>query len=284
MVKATVVLPTSIDRGPLLEYSIGSLLRQSETAWELFIIGDGVAEETKQAALKLTASDQRIKYFGFPKHERRGEEYRHTLLQQARGEIVCYLCDRDLLLPNHIAVMYTLLRDHDFGHTLIVKPDPQGRFHFHGTIDVSQAEHRRAVLDGRCGIPLSMAAHRLDAYRRLPDGWRTTPPEEPTDRYMWQQFLAQSDIRAGACLLPTVVYLRRGKHPGWSTAERRDEIAEYFARYCRPGGETAYQAALNRQLVHAAAEQRLASKHDPLRPLRLRLARWRGDWRPADKP
>ncbi|MDH3637713.1 MAG: glycosyltransferase family 2 protein [Gammaproteobacteria bacterium] len=284
MTKATVILPTSIDRGPLLKYSVGSIVQQSESSWELYIIGDGASDQTKQAAAELAASDERIRFFDYPKHARRGEEYRHELLKNARGEIVCYLCDRDLMLPNHIAVMYELLQKYDFGHTMIAKPDPTGRFHFMGTMDVGDAEHRRAVLEGLCGIPLSIAAHRLDAYFRLPAGWRTTPAEEPTDRYMWQQVLAQPDIRAGAQLIPTVVYLRRGKHPGLSTSERLRELKEYFAQYCRPGGDVAYQAALNQQLVHDEAERHFAFQRSPLRPLRLRLARLRGEWRPVDEP
>ena len=39
---ATVVLPTTGDRGPLLPYSVGSILSQTVRNIEVFIMGDGV--------------------------------------------------------------------------------------------------------------------------------------------------------------------------------------------------------------------------------------------------
>ena len=41
----------------------------------------------------------------------------------------------------------------------------------------------------KASIGLTGVAHTLEAYRRLPHGWRTTPPEVPTDHYMWRQWL-----------------------------------------------------------------------------------------------
>lgn len=284
MPKATIILPTTIDRGPLLEFSVGSVLQQTETSWQLYIVGDGVHDRTRAAANALAASDPRIRFIDHPKHPRRGEEYRHQLLAEVDSDIVCYLCDRDLMLPNHISVMHRLLQDVDFGHSLIVKPSPTGRFHFYGSIDVANTRHREAVVDGIAGIPLSITAHRLDAYRRLPHGWRTTPADQPTDRYMWQQFLACDHIRSASHLVPTVVYLRRGKHPGLSTAERFEEIKAYYETYCRSGGAEAYQEALNRQLVEDAAESHFALARSPIKKLRQKWSLLRGDWRPERKP
>jgi len=31
-------------------------------------------------------------------------------------------------------------------------------------------------------------------YRKLPDGWRTTPEDNYSDVYMWEQFLSHSDV------------------------------------------------------------------------------------------
>lgn len=284
MAKATIILPTTIDRGPLLEFSVGSVLQQTETSWELYIVGDGVHDGTKQTAKELAASDPRIHFFDYPKHPRRGEDYRHQLLANAGSDIVCYLCDRDLMLPNHLSVMHRLLRDTDFGHSLIVKLSPAGRFNFYGSIDVAKASHRDAVVSGIAGIPLSITAHRLDAYRRLPHGWRTTPAQHPTDRYMWQQFLSRDDIRAATHLIPTVIYLRRGKHPGLSTEERFEELKFYFEKYCRPGGAEAYQEALNRQLVEDSGEAHFALARRLVRALRRKWFRLWGNRRSARNP
>ncbi|MEL6143659.1 MAG: glycosyltransferase family A protein, partial [Bacteroidota bacterium] len=55
--KATVVVPTTKDRGPLLFHSVGSILRQSVTEIEVFIIGDGVYDETREAIKNIQAKD-----------------------------------------------------------------------------------------------------------------------------------------------------------------------------------------------------------------------------------
>ena len=264
-----------------MRFSVGSVLQQTESSWELFIVGDGTHDSTKKIASDLAASDNRIFFFDYNKHPRRGEEYRHELLKKANGEIVCYLCDRDLLLSNHLENMHALLRNVDFGHTFIVKPSPAGKFYYQGTMDVSNKAHRDAVVAGQIGIPLSVAGHRLDAYRRLPYGWRTTPDDQPTDRYMWQQFLSEKDISARSLLIPTVIYLRRGKHPGLSSAERLKELKSYFDKYCRPGGAQAYQAAINEQLVNVEADKHLKFSKSPFRRVKLRFARLMGQWRPV---
>ncbi len=63
-------------------------------------------------------------------------------------------------------------------------------------MDLALEPFRRLMLRGMNHIPLSCGAHTLAAYRRLPHGWRTTPPELATDLYMWQQFLEQPWCRA----------------------------------------------------------------------------------------
>ena len=96
---ATVLIPTSIDRGPTLALAVDSVLRQTVRDLEVFIIGDGVHEVTREAARSLEKADSRVRFFDHPKHARRGEPYRHEALQEARGRVVCYLCDRDSICP-----------------------------------------------------------------------------------------------------------------------------------------------------------------------------------------
>ena len=124
-IKATVLVPTSIDRGPLLPLSIGSIQRQTLREIEIFIIGDGVEEITRQHISDLIAQDPRIRFFDHPKHRRRGEPYRHAALQEARGEIVCYMCDRDLMLPDHVETMHRLLQGADFATSLLYHVHPR---------------------------------------------------------------------------------------------------------------------------------------------------------------
>ena len=91
-IKATVLVPTTKGRGVLLPYSIGSIQQQTIKEIEIFIIGDGVDEATREVIVDLMKVDNRIKFFDNPKGTRRGETYRHkALMEAAKGEIVCYL-------------------------------------------------------------------------------------------------------------------------------------------------------------------------------------------------
>jgi hypothetical protein len=234
--RATIVLPTTGDRGELLQFSAGSVLGQTVREIELFIIGDGVSERARETIRDLQERDPRVRFFDHPKHSRRGEPYRHAALAEATGEIVCYLTDRDLMLPNHVAVMSDILSDADLGHTLRFGIEPGGSLLFNYAIDINDPEDRSASLEGPVQvIPLSLGGHTLEAYRRLPYGWITTPAGLYTDTYMWQQFLAESGCRTATSTLPTILYFKRGDHPGLSVAERAAELREWYARIDEPG-------------------------------------------------
>jgi len=234
-VHATVLIPTTADRGPLLPYSIGSVQAQTVTDIEIFVMGDGITEETRQVIQDLARSDPRIRFFGFPKHSRRGEPYRHEALQQARGDMVCYLCDRDLMLPDHVEVMRELLREHDFAHTLPARVRTDGRLDYGLKVDLKSRYYRRKILHGMGMFGLSYAGHTLEMYRRLPFGWRTTPSKTPTDHYMWQQFLAHPECRAVSSDELTILSFNRGRHPGWTVAQRLPELQAWSAKLDEPG-------------------------------------------------
>ena len=237
--KATVIVPTTKDRGPLLEHSIGSILRQSIAEIEVFIIGDGVYDDTRNTIKNLQAKDDRIKFFDHPKHESRGETYRHQALQQAKGEIVCYLCDRDLMLANHIETLYAYLKTYDFASTnlLNIAPDKTYEYAWSKT-HFGPMEAQTNGLQGGASLPLSCVGHTLAFYLKLPFGWRTTPPGEYTDRYMWIQFITHPECRIFSGAYPTFLYFSRQGHPGWPVARRLPELA-YWAGQIQQTGATA---------------------------------------------
>jgi len=275
--KATIILPTTGDRGPVLKYSVASVIQQSEEDWELFIVGDGVNDDTRIVAEELAASDSRIKYFGFPKDSSRGELNRHDLLKnKARGEIVCYLCDRDIWFSNHIELLYRELQSNDIAHSFPVCLKENGQIRLMGSPDmrVSQKKRaRRAQAVEMVLIPLSIVAHRLDAYLKLPHGWRATPEGLMTDCYMWQQFYACEWIRASMIYVPTVIYLKRGSHPGLSTKERAEESRRFSELYLRDGGVVFYQSLINQASLIKLAKyhKRIANYNKRVKPFWKRL-------------
>lgn len=219
---ATVLIPTH-DHGPTLLRSVRSALGQTAEDLEVFVVGDGVPDATREVMGELTGSDDRVRFFDNPKGPRHGELHRHAALQEAGGEIVCYLADDDLWLPDHVEEMRRLLGEADFAHALPLWIDGDGRFH-HFRVDLARPYWRELLLGGENRIPLSCGAHTLELYRRLPAGWRTTPDETYTDLYMWQQILAVPGSRAVSGTAPTALHFPSSAREGWTEAQRLAEL------------------------------------------------------------
>lgn len=224
-IKATIIVPTTGDRGPLLPLSIGSILNQTVKEIEVFVMGDGVNESTRQTILQLKKSDPRIKFFDHPKHPRRGETYRHEALKGAQGQIICYLCDRDLMLPNHVETLLNVLDKYNFVSNLVISVSQNNSFELRvrsGYLGEPSNQNRKRP--SFWDLPLSSVGHTKDLYNELPYGWRTTPIGLFTDQYMWQQFLASPKTKSYSNCEPTILYFKRGDHPGLSAEERLLEL------------------------------------------------------------
>ena len=217
-VRATILMPTTKDRGMLLPYSVGSILAQTLKDFEIFIIGDGVYEETRQVIKNLMQKDDRIRFFDHPKHVRRGEEYRHQALQEARGDFIAYMTDRDLFLPNHLETLSGYFSRGNLVCSLQFNVKEEQVFY----------ALRKPNLGAKSGMVLSTVAHTRSLYQALPYGWRTTPDKYPTDWYMWQQILSHPDCKPFPGFNATVLYFRRGSHPGLSTPERCKELKKWY--------------------------------------------------------
>ena len=102
--------------------------------------------------------------------------------------------------------MLELLENADFAHP------PSARFRCRrsrspssrGTTLARSSATWRASRVGSIG--LTGVAHTMDAYRRLPHGWRTTPEGMPTDRWMWLQS-HWAAFRSALCAGERLTYL-----------------------------------------------------------------------------
>ena len=229
---ATVLVPTH-EHGPLLTVAVGSALRQSVESIEVFIVCDGATEDTLNAAEALREADDRVRLFVHDKGPRHGEIYRHQALQEAAGTIVCYLADDDLWLPNHVANMAALLESADFAHAHPIGFRSGDRL-YSWPGHLSLAETRRSMLEGRNFIPLSCGAHTLDLYRRLPHGWRTTPPDTHTDLYMWQQILSVDDVRVASGNRLSVLHFSSPPRKHMTMEERVEELERWAEAMVAP--------------------------------------------------
>lgn len=241
--EASVLIPTTGDRGDLLRCSIGSVLRQTENRLEVLVVGDGMSANSRRAVEEMARSDNRIRIFDFPKHENRGEPNRHhILLHEARGRNIFYLCDRNLLLPDHVQRLGRLLKDADLVHGLIVLIRPDGQtvigsqsiFGFKGTDDLTRASHRRLTVKGGGLVPLSSWGHTLTFYRKLPRGWEAPPVGWYSDQYMLAQLLAHAACKVASTMVPTALHFQRVWRGQDAVAVWRHELPLWLKKLNEP--------------------------------------------------
>jgi GalNAc5-diNAcBac-PP-undecaprenol beta-1,3-glucosyltransferase len=271
VIDATILIPT-FRHAAFLPYSIESALDQEGASFEVFVIGDGVEDPTREVISRY-ADDERLRYFDRPKGPRLGEAHRQAILMdEARGRIVAYLADDDLLLRDHVATMLDLLRDADFAHP------PSARFDGDGTLQFFPWNYSRPefqeVAKGRVGsIGLTGTAHTMDAYRRLPHGWRTTPEGMPTDHWMWLQFLELPGYRA--VMGERLTYLTFPE-PVWGKvpdAKRAAVLADWLRRSREHGFAGEIDGLLREAIRRGAEDYHLWARAEQLRVEALRASR-----------
>jgi glycosyltransferase involved in cell wall biosynthesis len=261
MTAATVLIPTH-DHVETLRYSVASVQRQTVQDFELFIVGDGVGAATRAIVSEFCAADRRIRFFDFAKGPRKGEILRHEALRCAEGRFVAYLGDDDVWLPDHLEVLDALLRDADFGHTMQVGIDAEGRIVVMAADLQNVSLRHRMLTELHNRFDLTFAGHTLAAYRRLPHGWRTTPPEFAwTDLYMWRQFLAEPWCRARSAMVPTAINTWTHLRPNLTSRQRADDLAFWCAQAATP----AFREALWRKVAECFAGESVAYEHDARR-------------------
>ena len=224
---AVVIVPTH-DHGATLDRSVRSAMEQTVANLEIIVLGDGAPDETRDVMAELVAIDERVRYVDHPKGERHGESYRHSALQESGGAVVCYLCDDDLWLPDHVASMIHLLDGADITHSLPVGITAEGHIEL-WRVDLAHEADRQLHLDGHNRVPLSCFAHTREAYDRLPQGWVPASPTVPTDLFFYQQFLRQPWCRAVSGWCPTAVHFPSPLRTTWSHAERLEELDRWRA-------------------------------------------------------
>jgi hypothetical protein len=167
---------------------------------------------------------------GHRKGSGHGEIYRHNALTASSALYVAHICDDDLWMPSHLAEMNVLLCTADFGNLLhvFVRPD--------GTIDVladdlGRAETRRRMCTETFNIfSPTYAGYRMEAYRRLPEGWTPAPPGIWSDLHMWRKFLAIEDFTFATRMAITALHFATFERLDVTLDQRERENRRYFDR------------------------------------------------------
>ena len=124
MTRATVIIPT-YNWAPVLPYSIGSVLDQTLTDFELLVVGDGCTDESEGVVRDIARQDSRVRWINLPENTRSQSKPNNEGNRQARGEFVAYLGHDDLWFPSHLEVLSTLLHDAQVAISRAVIMSPQ---------------------------------------------------------------------------------------------------------------------------------------------------------------
>lgn len=83
--RVTVIIAT-YNWSSVLQHSIGSVLRQTFTDFELLVGGDGCTDDSE--AVVAAINDRRVRWINLPSNTRHQSGPNNEGLRQARGEIV----------------------------------------------------------------------------------------------------------------------------------------------------------------------------------------------------
>lgn len=223
----TVLL--TVHRQPvLLPFAMESVLWQSHSNFELFVVCDGAPAEAAECARVFATNDPRVRVFDFEKGERRGERHRDTVLALASGEFVAQLSDDDIWFPDHLKELAALLAEVEFGNLLLMGMAPDGSsLYFPG--DLADPNMRQRLMSEHWNFfGPSVAGYRLSTYRRMPEGWAPAPPDIWSDLHMWRKFLRLDGITVASRFTIQSLCLHNSFREHMTLEQRRDETVRWM--------------------------------------------------------
>ena len=143
MPRVTVIIPT-FNWSSVLPYSIGSVLAQTFTDFELLVIGDGCTDDSEQVVRAI--GDPRVQWINIPRHGHQSGPNNEGI-RRARGECIAYLGHDDLWLPHHLEVLTAALDEGaDVAQAAVALIGPEGAV---GALrePPSATMHRRSMID-----------------------------------------------------------------------------------------------------------------------------------------
>ena len=243
----------------LLPFAVSSAQAQSTSGVRIVIIGDGVGDETRDVVSPMLRDDPDLVFLDLPKVGRTGERHRHRVLAQTDAHLVTYLSDDDLLFPDHVVRMAALLQHVDVAmpmanHLL------QNREVEISPWSLGEDPGRSMALGGASMFSLTGLSHTVQAYRKLPFGWRDTPRGFATDQYMLLQFMAQDWCRLQVDDTVTTVHLADSIRRDMNPQQRFEELRDASA-WMRDGDGWAEFRNLAHRYVRRQAAHHVATLH-----------------------
>ena len=160
--RVTVIIPT-FNWSSVLPYSIGSVLGQTYTDFELLVIGDGCTDDSQQVVSRIV--DPRLRWINLPENTGHQTAPNNHGLSQARGQIIAYLGHDDLWLPHHLLLAISAIdAGADLTYPIVAMIPPNST---HTTFEPCEMEHYERGL----WIPPTGVVHRKTLSEKV-GGWR----------------------------------------------------------------------------------------------------------------
>lgn len=100
--RVTVITPT-YNRSEVLHYAVQSVLRQTFTDFEYWVVGDGCTDDSE--AVVKAFNDPRVHWHNLPDNTGHQSAPINAAMARARGEFIAYLGHDDLWLPHHLQTL-----------------------------------------------------------------------------------------------------------------------------------------------------------------------------------
>jgi len=218
--RVTVIIAT-YNWSTVLPYSIGSVLRQTLSDFELLVIGDGCTDESGETVTRF--DDPRVRWLNLSANTGHQCGPNNEGLRQARSNVIAYLGHDDLWLPRHLELLVTAIEagaDLACGITAMIAPSGSR------TYAPNDDPSRRSIV---WDLPPTGLVHRREPALEV-GGWRH-PSELPLD----PEIDLVARMRAAGSRLAFVPRLTAVKFPASLRRNvyqlrRADEQATWFAR------------------------------------------------------
>jgi glycosyltransferase involved in cell wall biosynthesis len=234
----SVLLPTH-NRADVLEAAIRSVLAQTLEDFELFVVGDGCTDHSKDVVAGM--QDGRIRRFDLPKAPHFGYANRNRALREARGTYVAYMADDDLWFPDHLELLAGALENSDFelAYTLPLWIAPDGGL-APLDFDLNDPDTRDTFLGmQRNAIPCNCVAHRRDCLDRY--GYWNEDLPACGDWDLWARIIRGGGRRnVGVVRVPSGLHFRAILENGSQCGPARVARMECHAQ--GPGGLAVHDA------------------------------------------
>jgi glycosyltransferase involved in cell wall biosynthesis len=241
--------------------ALRSALAQTHPPVAVFIVCDGCDDGTQEAARAV--GDPRVVVLDKPKAPGAGWLNRNDVLDQADAEVVAWLSDDDLWLPDHLERIAPLYESGvaDLVQSSCTLVEADDSMESCG-LDWSVARFRKGALEtGRHETPSSAVSHTIELGRRA-GGWRTV--DRYGDKDFWHRML-RTGARTSMLTEPTVLFFRAW-HRDQPYEDRVRQNGAFLERIRDPA-----ELPLLRAEMARAVHERQAAVDEQIERLELRI-------------